>query len=195
MQDPLVFLSRWQIMETDDECRHFIGYNVETGTGRASTAIVSFDPQTHRGVTQSGRIYELVAGSGIDGNANVLWDAICAQSGTSSRDVSSEYDQASLVSHKPVAPLVAILSSREMTGTLSASIPASRRMFEADDPAHLAELLFSAGVRQGYLRFADSGGVENQTSFVNLLRVVERRLNQLERDCFHDGDHSSIPDS
>jgi len=182
-------------METHKGLRYFIGHNMETRNGRASTLIVSFDPETRRGVTQSGRIYELVAESGIDVNANFLWDAICAQSGESSRDVSSEYAQPGVVSHRPVAPFIAVLSFREMTGMLSASVPASHRIFEADDPLHLAELLFGAGVRQGYLRFADPGGIESQTGSVSLVRAMERRLNQLERGLPGDIDASTIPNS
>ena len=67
--EPVVFLSRWQVMETDKGFRHFIGHNMETMSGRASTPIVKFDPETRRGVTQSGRIYELIAESGADFNA------------------------------------------------------------------------------------------------------------------------------
>lgn len=69
---PIVFLSRWQVMETDEGFRYFIGLNMETMSGRASTCIVKFDRETRRGVIGSGRIYELVGESGVDMQANYL---------------------------------------------------------------------------------------------------------------------------
>jgi len=78
----IVFLSCWQVMETDEGSRYFIGYSMETMSGRASIHIVKFDPETRRGVTGSGRIYELVGESGVDTEANHLWAVTCAQVGT-----------------------------------------------------------------------------------------------------------------
>ncbi|WP_144156031.1 hypothetical protein [Paraburkholderia sp. BCC1885] len=185
---PIVFLSRWQVMETEDGFRHFIGHNMETMTGRASTGIVKFDPETRRGVTGSGRIYELVGESGADTKANYLWAVSCAQAGMASMDVSSEYDQPEIMSLRPVAPYIANLFCDGSPARLSAKVPATGQSFEGQDPEDLAELLFAKGVRQGYLRLPDSDRIENWTEFVDLVRAVEHRLNQLERGLPRDAD-------
>ncbi|MFM0658600.1 hypothetical protein [Paraburkholderia sediminicola] len=185
---PLVFLSRWQVMETDEGFRYFIGHNMETMSGRASTCIVKFDPETLRGVTGSGRIYELVGESGVDTEANYLWGVTCAQADTSSTDVSSDYDQPAIASHRPVAPFVAHLFYEGGLGRLSAKIPVTGQSFEVRDPEDLAELLFAKGVRQGYLRLPHVDRTENRSEFVDLVRAAERRLNQLERGLPRDAD-------
>ncbi|HEX7908675.1 MAG TPA: hypothetical protein VF534_11370 [Paraburkholderia sp.] len=185
---PMVFLSCWQVMETDDGSRYFIGHNMERGSGRASTRIVKFDPTTRRGVTGSGRIYELVGESGVDTAANYLWAVTCAQTGMSSTDVSSDYDQPSITSHRPLAPFVADLIYDGSLGCLSARIPATGQSFEVRDPEDLAELLFAKGVRQGYLSFSHFDSTGNPHEFVDLVRAVEHRLNQLERGLPRDAD-------
>ncbi|MFM0732842.1 hypothetical protein PQQ52_20410 [Paraburkholderia sediminicola] len=184
---PIVFLSRWQVMETDEGFRYFIGHNMETMSGRATTCIVKFDPKARRGVTGSGRIYELVGDSGVDTAANYLWAVTCAQTGTSSTDVSSDYDQPAITSHRPVAPFVAHLFYEGGLGCLSAKIPATGQSFEVRDPEDLAELL-AAGVRQGYLSFPHLDRTENRPEFVDLVRAVEHRLHQLERGLPRDAD-------
>ena len=185
---PIVFLSRWQVMETDEGYRYFIGHNMETMSGRASTCIVNFDPETRRGVTGSGRIYELAGESGVDTEANNLWALTCAQAGISSTDVSSDYDPPAIASHGPVAPFVAHLFYEGGLGRLGAKIPATGRSFELRDPEDLAELLFAKGVRQGYLRLSHFDSAENRSELVDLVRAVEHRLNQLERGLPRDAD-------
>ncbi|WP_227243275.1 hypothetical protein [Paraburkholderia caribensis] len=190
---PLVFLTRWQVMEVNGQSRHFIGNNTEMNTGRASTRIVHFDAETRRGVTGSGRIYELVGDSGVDAQANFLWTVTCAMHGATSVDVSSEYDQARIASQRPVAPFVAQLFHEGGPGNLSVNIPATGQSFEAQDPEELARLLFVSGVRQGYLQPMNIDGIEDQSSFVVLVREIERQLNRLERGLLRgvDGAHSA----
>ncbi|CAN7465664.1 hypothetical protein [Paraburkholderia hospita] len=190
---PLVFLTRWQVMEVDGQSRHFIGHNTEMNTGRASTRIVKFDPETRRGVTASGRIYELVGESGVDAQANLLWTVTCAVHEATSMDVSSEYEQPRIAPQRPVAPFVAHLFHEGGPGRLSVKIPATGQSFEVQDPEELAGLLFASGVRQGYLQPVNIDRIEDQSSFVALVREVERRLNQLERGLPRqaDGAHSA----
>ncbi|MGN8134603.1 hypothetical protein ACTJLC_07735 [Paraburkholderia sp. 22099] len=157
-------------------------------SGRVTTFIVKFDPKTRRGVTRSGRIYELVGDSGVDAAANYLWAVTCAQAGTSSTDVSSDYDQPAIAFHRPVAPFVAHLFYEGELGCLSATIPATGQSVEVRDPEDLAELLFASGVRQGYLRLPHFDRTENRPEFVDLVRAVEHRLNQLERGLPRDAD-------
>lgn len=178
---PIVFLSRWQVMETDNGFRYFIGHNIETMSGRASTRIVKFDQETRRGVTGSGRIYELVGESGVDMEANHLWAVTCAQADETSKDVSSEYDQPGFALLRPAAAVIADLLYDGRPEQLSAKIRGTGQTFEAQDPEELAELLFARGVRQGYLRPPDADRIENWAEFVDLVRAVEHRLNQLER--------------
>lgn len=64
-EEPEVRLTRWQVYAVGAE-RHFVGYNQSLGEGRVSTAIQAFDPETRRGVTASGRVYELVGPPGRD---------------------------------------------------------------------------------------------------------------------------------
>ncbi len=66
---PQISLTDWAVLEValaagSDECtRHFIG--VTTGSRRntqVSSPVVTFDGNTGRGVTESGRVYQLLKG-------------------------------------------------------------------------------------------------------------------------------------
>lgn len=80
--EPEVSLHSWQICEAQyadgSATRHFIGRNADTFGGRVSTAIQSFDLASRRGRTQSGRVYELLGGPGIDLDAEYVWNNWCA---------------------------------------------------------------------------------------------------------------------
>lgn len=67
-EEPEVRLSKWQVYAVGGG-RHFVGYNTTLGEGRVSSVIQSFDRQTRRGVTASGRVYELVGPPGHDPDA------------------------------------------------------------------------------------------------------------------------------
>jgi hypothetical protein len=70
---PELTLVRWKIYETENRERHFVGWAVENDEGRVSSAIKSFDPKTMRGVTESGRIYQLQGDAGEDSDAEHTW--------------------------------------------------------------------------------------------------------------------------
>lgn len=70
---PQLTLERWQILETDKNERHFVGWNVTDREGRVSSAIESFDPKTMRGVTRSGRCYQLKGPPGEHPDAVHTW--------------------------------------------------------------------------------------------------------------------------
>ena len=53
--------------------RHFAGYNVTDREGRASSAIVTFDVATGRGVTVSGRVYELRGRTDFNADGEYVW--------------------------------------------------------------------------------------------------------------------------
>jgi len=69
--EPMTRLSHWRIFLVDGKDVHFAGYAGHEG--RVCSAIQSFDPVTGRGVTRSGRIYELVGESGFNGDAMYVW--------------------------------------------------------------------------------------------------------------------------
>lgn len=75
--EPTVSLLQWRILETEDGSRHFVGADERDLTGRVSTAIVLLDRATLRGETESGRIYQLVGGSGRSNNADYVWHRWC----------------------------------------------------------------------------------------------------------------------
>jgi hypothetical protein len=59
--------------DPDDVGRHFVGYSLEDRHGQVSSAIQEFDPVAGRGVTQSGRVYQLKGPPGKDGDAAYTW--------------------------------------------------------------------------------------------------------------------------
>jgi hypothetical protein len=76
-----VCLEDWDVYEVkvpgrENRTRHFVGTKVDRGrSGRVSSPIVSFDSTARRGVTESGRVYELVGqrtGLGLD--AEYTWN-------------------------------------------------------------------------------------------------------------------------
>lgn len=91
---PQLRLRRWCIYETDMKTRHFVGWNVTDGEGRASTAISTFDEKTRRGVTASGRVYQLEGPPGHDPDGEYVWHAwAIVNSVKSYRDVTGELGQ------------------------------------------------------------------------------------------------------
>lgn len=79
---PQIKLASWSIYEVSSEywigrTRHFVGYNLTEREGRASSAIVEFDPVAKRGVTESGRVYELVGAPGNSGDGIYTFNQWC----------------------------------------------------------------------------------------------------------------------
>jgi hypothetical protein len=75
-QEPSITLRSWKIIETieDKPSRHFVGYNNAGREGRVSSPIVTFDPGTMRGVTHTGRVYELKGPPGLNMDAEYVLD-------------------------------------------------------------------------------------------------------------------------
>lgn len=87
-----VTLERWRVRETAGGDRYFVGFCIETQTGRVSTAIRSFDVGTGVGTTASGRRYVLSGWPCFDAEAERLWARLAAQHATAeTNDVSMEY--------------------------------------------------------------------------------------------------------
>ncbi len=73
-ESPDVSLVRWFVIEANREpkTRHFVGYNTREREGRVSSTIVSFDKETMKGVTRSGRVYSLFGDGGSDPDARYV---------------------------------------------------------------------------------------------------------------------------
>lgn len=95
-ESPELELRAWHVFEVQlpdrpERTRHFTGYNATDREGRASSAIVTFDAATRRGVTQSGRVYELRGGSGFNLDGEYVWNRWKAINGvTDVVDVTAE---------------------------------------------------------------------------------------------------------
>jgi hypothetical protein len=72
-QSPQIVLESWTIRQLANGDRHFVGWNCTDHEGRASSKIVTFDPTSLRGVTRSGRVYELRGRPGHDRDAEHVW--------------------------------------------------------------------------------------------------------------------------
>ena len=70
-QESQIRLTNWSIKQTNDG-NYFVGTR-EDGTGRVSTQIVTFDESTKKGITKSGRVYELVGQEGYSSNGEYVW--------------------------------------------------------------------------------------------------------------------------
>jgi hypothetical protein len=89
--EPDISISDWQIFETEHGSRHFVGSNIRDDTGRVSTAIQELDLTLLRGVTSSGRVYQLVGPRGCSGDGQYIWGRWCAVNGvTSYTDVTTD---------------------------------------------------------------------------------------------------------
>jgi len=74
--EPAKWLESWQIYKVisskspmENFGFHFIGYDIRCRQGAVSSKIDQFDPAMMRGVTRSGRIYQLVGMPGSDPDA------------------------------------------------------------------------------------------------------------------------------
>lgn len=76
---PEVKLHDWRVFEVQQadrtgRTRHFVGSAGHDDDGQCSFAIVRFDPATRRGLSELGRIYQLIGrGTGIGGSADYFW--------------------------------------------------------------------------------------------------------------------------
>lgn len=70
---PSLTLESWSVRQLPGGDRHFVGWCIENGEGRVSSAITEFDAQTRRGRTGSGRVYQLAGPPGRDPDADYVW--------------------------------------------------------------------------------------------------------------------------
>ncbi|HET7552358.1 MAG TPA: hypothetical protein VFK04_13800 [Gemmatimonadaceae bacterium] len=83
---PGLRLARWQIYAVQ-QIFVFVGYNLDDREGRVSSAIQSLDVTARRGVTESGRVYELVGEPGRDGDGEWVFSVWLRMFGTGRSDV------------------------------------------------------------------------------------------------------------
>lgn len=76
-QTPEIRLSSWSVFELPNGDRHFVGYNETEHEGRVSSMIMTFDPGTMKGVTRSGRVYQLVGPPGYSTDGTYVWYRWC----------------------------------------------------------------------------------------------------------------------
>lgn len=78
-QQPEIVLTDWHVFELQlpgrmQRTRHFAGQNITDREGRASSAIMTFDPKTGRGITESGRVYQLQGRTGFSSDGEYTWN-------------------------------------------------------------------------------------------------------------------------
>ena len=95
-QEPYTTLTQWRIYRVKGDFHgtgdtiHFVGYAAYEG--RVSSAVQSFDVKTRKGVTQSGRIYQLLGDSGFNRDAMYVWDRwLCRNGNPKVEDITETY--------------------------------------------------------------------------------------------------------
>lgn len=94
--EPEVVLSDWHIFEVQlpsnsTRTRHFAGCTGRHRSGQVSSAIQEFDPKALRGVTASGRVYQLTRHRGFTLDGEYTWNRWCGISAAADIvDVSAE---------------------------------------------------------------------------------------------------------
>jgi hypothetical protein len=71
-EQPSLTLRDWGVMQMPEGGRHFVGYVIENREGRVSSPIVKFDAKGRRGVTLTGRVYELIGAPGLESDAEYV---------------------------------------------------------------------------------------------------------------------------
>lgn len=90
---PEIVLRKWRVFETERGEHHFVGQNVESASGRVSSAIMTFDRSSRIGTTRSGRRYVLQGPSGRDEDAMHTWSVWKMLNDVkTAKNVSSEYE-------------------------------------------------------------------------------------------------------
>lgn len=94
-QEPHSRLLQWRVMKLADGDIHFVGR--ADWEGRVCSAVQTYDPETRRGITRSGRVYELLGPSGYNSDAMYVWTKWCRINSIDINtviDISEEYGSA-----------------------------------------------------------------------------------------------------
>lgn len=84
--EPEIILDQWQVFELDGN-RHFTGYNHACREGRVSSRIVSFDEEKKKGITRSGRVYQLAGDPGYNSDAEYVLGVWLSRNGRTHDDM------------------------------------------------------------------------------------------------------------
>jgi len=86
-EEPETKLINWQvykvfIKDLGQQTLHFNGYTIgKFSEGRVCSPVTTFDKNTMRGVTRSGRVYELIGKPGFHRDAEYVWNRWLAMNG------------------------------------------------------------------------------------------------------------------
>ena len=94
--EPETRLTQWRVfkvkgLSNEDETIHFVGR--ANWEGRVCSPVQTYDPTNRRGVTRSGRVYELLGPSGHNSDAMYVWGRWCNMNQIEEViDITEEYD-------------------------------------------------------------------------------------------------------
>lgn len=104
-EEPETVLTQWRVMdveltpESNEYTTHFVGW--AGYEGRVCSPVKTYDPSTRRGVTSSGRVYELSGSSGNHPDAMYVWLRWLRIYGNPNyRDVTGEYENENVSTNK-----------------------------------------------------------------------------------------------
>lgn len=97
--DPVKYIEAWAVFRatpadsenTEHYGLHFMGRNLADWCGAVSSKIVSFDPETMRGVTRSGRVYQLIGLPGYCDDAHYVKHAWGERNKVTIMDATEEF--------------------------------------------------------------------------------------------------------
>lgn len=96
--EPQKWLEAWQVVKVvksdgfeDRFGLHFVGRNCREFNGAVSSKIEQFDPKTLRGITNSGRVYQLVGLPGYSSDAQYVLDCWCNANRVETTDATDEF--------------------------------------------------------------------------------------------------------
>lgn len=98
--EPQKWLENWQVYKVVDAKvqpevfgYHFVGFDVQGGHGAISSKVWQFDPVKMCGITNSGRIYQLVGIPGTDPDAQYTLNGWAAANQVTVKDATEEFIQ------------------------------------------------------------------------------------------------------
>lgn len=98
--EPEKWLASWQIYKAisskfsmSNFGYHFVGFDVRGRHGAVSSKLEQFDPLKMRGITQSGRIYQLLGEPGIDPDAQYTLEGWIRQNQVVMHETTKEFIQ------------------------------------------------------------------------------------------------------
>lgn len=111
--EPEKWLDAWQVFRVIKPNRfedrfglHFSGRNCREFNGAVSSRIENFDPVTMRGITNSGRVYQLVGLPGFCSDAQYVLDNWCTFNQVKVENATEEFIQRYSISLENISKLI-----------------------------------------------------------------------------------------